>query len=1194
MIKMTKVRFKAWMPSFVERTANLRRPVLAITFLSMLGLGAWQPATASATLVSSPTGSRVALPQPNMQPCKPTDPDCGTISNPHAPTISWTAVVPANSYVLPTDTLTFGATAADQDTYVATIDFFIDDKNKVTFNGSSFQTTVSGLAPGSHTAVAVAWDSQGRSVTTDHVPFTVRTSVIAGNIDGVSADGVISGWACSTYLPQSISVDLYLGGPYGTGTGIGRYTANVASEPGVASACGVSGGSYRFSIPLTSAVRVQFGGQRIYLHGISPVGAANSLLGNSGNLAVPMATRDAQVVSQTVASTMQVGTTQTVNVQMRNTGNYTWSAGTGFKLGAVGDSTIWGPGRVTLPSDVAPGQTASFTFNITAPAATGTYTFQWQMLQEGVTWFGAATPTVGVSAIGGSISANPGTCSIPTGNTSCASTITWSSNSASTQVWASNLDGSSATVVATGQGGSQSLGGITTAGRRFTLKSGSFTLGSVDAHAIPGPEVATTVSIDYDELGRVIARRDSAGQVKQSYKYDANGNLISTTDALNHTQSLSYDALGRVATTTDADQKTTSYTYDAADRVILVVDPRNNVTSYDYDGFGQRWRQVSPDSGTTSYTFDANGLLQAMTRANGVQTTYAYDGLNRVVSRTADGLTQHVAYDSCSNGAGRICRVFDAVGATSYSYTPEGEIGGRGFSFDGTTYALGYAYDSLGRMSAVLYPDGNRVDYTYSYGLVASATLTANGVSTSIASGVTYRGGDASLSGWISSNGLTNTLSYDADGRLTAINVPGVQSLAFGYDEADHITRITNGMDSALTQTFQYDNAARLISATSTANSETFSYDANGNRVSHMLNGVVGAQSIDPMSNRVQNADAQAFGYDANGNLTTVNGVAEYHFDPFNRMDASPGMTSYVNLEGQRLRKTGAVGTTWFASDRSGRLLAENAGGGWVDYLWLNGRLIGRVGGGQVYAIHSDQLGRPESVTNAAKSKVWLANNLAFDRQVVLEGFPLELGFPGQYYDAESNVWNNGYRDYRADLGRYLETDPIGLSAGPNTYTYVGSAPVTAIDPLGLCKCSGPARILKGNSKLVGKGGGFDVSPSNLSSYGITADSAAVIPSQFGMTKPTMRSEIDQISGTVDGGYSFARVRDVVDDADTRDTYKLKSTAAVQKHIMDREAANNGGTPILILELQGIAHDLGVVDVVLDLPDGSTCPTGLK
>jgi RHS repeat-associated protein len=55
----------------------------------------------------------------------------------------------------------------------------------------------------------------------------------------------------------------------------------------------------------------------------------------------------------------------------------------------------------------------------------------------------------------------------------------------------------------------------------------------------------------------------------------------------------------------------------------------------------------------------------------------------------------------------------------------------------------------------------------------------------------------------------------------------------------------------------------------------------------------------------------------------------------------------------------------------------------------------------------------------------------------------------GQYFDKETNLHYNYFRDYDSGIGRYVQSDPIGLRGGLNTFVYVND-PLTQIDPEGL------------------------------------------------------------------------------------------------------------------------------------------------
>ncbi len=113
-------------------------------------------------------------------------------------------------------------------------------------------------------------------------------------------------------------------------------------------------------------------------------------------------TNNANVVSQNVPTSMNPNQSYPVSITMRNTGTATWD--TNYRLVSQ-TATNWGISSIRVSSNVAPSASVTFSFNVTAPAQSGTYNFQWMMSQDNIGVFGSPTATlsiaVGISGGGG-------------------------------------------------------------------------------------------------------------------------------------------------------------------------------------------------------------------------------------------------------------------------------------------------------------------------------------------------------------------------------------------------------------------------------------------------------------------------------------------------------------------------------------------------------------------------------------------------------------------------------------------------------------------------------------------------------------------------------------------------------------------------------------------------------------------------
>ncbi len=142
----------------------------------------------------------------------------------------------------------------------------------------------------------------------------------------------------------------------------------------------------------------------------------------------------------------------------------------------------------------------------------------------------------------------------------------------------------------------------------------------------------------------------------------------------------------------------------------------------------------------------------------------------------------------------------------------------------------------------------------------------------------------------------------------------------------------------------------------------------------------------------------------------------------------------------------------------------------------------------QTYYIHTDQLDTPRLITNSTNTKVWEWNNTdPFGNNPVNDDpnntgthFTFNQRLPGQYYDSETNTHYNYFRDYDPQTGRYIESDPIGLEGGINTFAYVENDPLSLFDEYGLAP-KGGAIIWDGLERLPPRGGGGASSTGNIS-----------------------------------------------------------------------------------------------------------------
>ena len=668
------------------------------------------------------------------------------------------------------------------------------------------------------------------------------------------------------------------------------------------------------------------------------------------------------------------------------------------------------------------------------------------------------------------------------------------------------IAGASPTGSVTFRDGATTLGTATLASASATL-SRTLATGLHTITATYAGDATNSASMSTAVLVQVSADGSTpppSAALQTSFKYDAEGNLTQITDANSATTTKAYDSLSRATTITQpapapgASAPKITVAYDLQDQPAAVTDPRALTTSYTTSGLGVTTTEVSPDTGTTTRTFYVNGLLKTSQDARGRVATYTYDPLDRLLTISYPTGTGTVfVYDQGANSIGQLSSVTDESGSTSFAFDGLGRVVTKTQTVgpSAKAFTLGYTWGTTGaangKMTKIQYPSGASVSYGYdSVGRVNAVSVTgADGVVTPILGGLAYTAlGQAQSWAW-GVGGVPYQRAFDGYGRLVSypLGNPAGAGLSAGvtrtlaFDAAGRIVGYSHTTPTNSDQIFNYDDLDRLVGATLTGgNAYGYAYDATGNRTQSTINGTTYALAVSPTSNRYTNVATaagatNAQGYDAAGHLQSEGQGGTYTYSDRGRLSGetrATGTFNYLyNAFEQRTYKSGpsaviTTGTAYYVYDEAGHLVGEyDATGkavyetvylGDVPVAALTQPALGQTTVSYAYADHLNTarvLVRP-----ADQAIVWTWGGNEPFGQTQANSNPSGLGaftynprFPGQVADVESGWFYNWNRDYNPALGRYTESDPIGLAGGSmSTYAYAGGTPLTRIDATGL------------------------------------------------------------------------------------------------------------------------------------------------
>ncbi len=553
--------------------------------------------------------------------------------------------------------------------------------------------------------------------------------------------------------------------------------------------------------------------------------------------------------------------------------------------------------------------------------------------------------------------------------------------------------------------------------------------------------LGNTQQLSYDAADNLLAAIDALGKTVATYRYDGLNNPLSITNALGHQTQSEYDALGRLTRVTDPLNWATQFNYDDNDRLVASVDakegqsrqtfdaegnltgltdPNSHQTTFQFDNNGRLVDETSASGGRVRYSYNARDLLATLTNARGQQRQFEYDVVGRLTSLTdADGTVSYT-YDDNDN----VLTVTDASGTISREYDALNRVV-KYTDSQGNT--LQYAYDAVGNLETLTYPDGKQVFYEYD----AADQLTL-------------------LTDWA---GRKTRYAYDANGRLVEVVRPNGTRMTYTYNVAGQLVQQKDvASDGKVIRQFDfvYDAAGDIVTEQVVPEPTPFPF--------------IPATMTYTSANRLATYNGEAVTFDADGNMTLgpLNGeLVDFTFDSRNRL-SNVGNTAYrYDAENQRIAVSIAGQATRYVINPQAvlsQVLVRTAPDGTQTFYVYGLGLIGEETGGVYQAYHFDLRGSTVALSDATGNVVEQFQYSPFGGLVSHN--PAEVDTPFLYNGRDgvmtddTGLYYMRARFYNQENRRFVNRDVLLGSVDDgqslNRFAYVSGNPVSFVDPFGL------------------------------------------------------------------------------------------------------------------------------------------------